>query len=304
MTANTKRKTAHEMRNRVTKQFQAVTGLVSEHRWCLTGTPIQNSLEDLSSLVSFLRVPLLENPATFRKYIISEDKTGTRHRFRNLRLLLSSICLRRTKQVAGLLEPIAQMRELYFTQTERQDYESLLDRIEKRIDLGVSGHAGNSRGSPAIFQAMLQLRLFCNHGRIYASSSTENNLEDALDFLQQNDEANCVFCSRPIYSINDRPDTDGGHLITPCTHLTCRLCHEDMLQKSQSCPSCAAGDKEMTVQKVLDRMRMSSFEDTSSYQQATRQLPDFPSKLLTFVEDISQQTYTKRQVKLYRCFKR
>lgn len=281
------------MRNRATNQFQAVASLASKHRWCLTGTPIQNSLEDLNSLVSFLRVPLLDNPATFRKHIASEHKTLTRHRYQNLRLLLSSICLRRTKQVAGLPEPITQTHELYFTPTERNDYENLLEQIGKRIDLGVSGHDAHS--SPIIFQAMLQLRLFCNHGRIYTSSSAENDLEDALEFLQQNDEASCVFCSRAIYSINDRPDTDGGHLITPCTHLACRSCHKQMSQESTTtCPSCAAGDIEMTVQKVSSRMKTSTFEDTSPIQQAMRQSIEYPTKLLTFVDDISQHTCTKR----------
>lgn len=289
--SHTKRTTAHDVRNRATKQFQAVAGLASEHRWCLTGTPIQNTLEDLGSLVSFLRVPLLDNPATFRRYIVSEGDAGSRHRYRNLRLLLNSICLRRTKEVAGLLEPIAQMRELYFTQTERRDYDNLLSRIGRRIDLGVSGHAGNP--NPTIFQAMLQLRLFCNHGRVYTSSSAEDSLEDALDFLQQNDEANCVFCSTTIYSINDRSDTDGGHLVSPCTHLACRSCYNET-QTSQSCPSCAAGNVEMTVQNVLSRMKTSAFEDTSSCEPGVRQSTEFPSKLLRFVDDISQHTYTKR----------
>jgi SNF2 family DNA or RNA helicase len=49
---------AHEIRNCSTKQFQAVHGLTAQHRWCLTGTPIQNSLEDLEALISFLRVPI------------------------------------------------------------------------------------------------------------------------------------------------------------------------------------------------------------------------------------------------------
>ncbi|XDG06032.1 hypothetical protein ABKA04_005647 [Annulohypoxylon sp. FPYF3050] len=50
---------AHEIRNRTTKQFQAIASISASHRWCLTGTPIQNSLDDLGALVSFLKNPRL-----------------------------------------------------------------------------------------------------------------------------------------------------------------------------------------------------------------------------------------------------
>lgn len=132
---------AHDVRNRATRQFQAVASLASEQRWCMTGTPIQNSLEDLDSLVGFLRVPLLENPATFRKYIIQADRAGAQHRFKNLRILLDSICLRRAGKSLGLPEPDTEVRELSFTAAERQVYNGMLERISRRIDLGISGHS-------------------------------------------------------------------------------------------------------------------------------------------------------------------
>lgn len=280
---------AHDVRNRATKQFLAVASLASEHRWCLTGTPIQNSLEYLSSLIGFLRVPLLVNPATFRKYIAQEDKAGSRHRFTNLRLLLDSVCLRRTRKAVGLPEPDTEMRELSFTATERQVYDEMLDRISRRMDLVVSGHAEGS--TPILFQAILQLRLFCNHGRIYSTESAENDLEDVLNFLQQNDDANCVFCSGAIYSINDRPDTDGGCMISPCKHLSCRSCfNQAMPTARQKCPACGAGEKETTVENVLRQLRISGCAESSSSDIST----ELPSKLLTFVNDISQHTHTKR----------
>lgn len=255
----------------------------------MTGTPIQNSLEDLGSLVGFLRVPLLENPVTFRKYIIQEDKPGARRRFTNLRILLDSICLRRTRKTVGLPEPDTEVRELSFTAAERQVYNDMLGRISRRIDLGISGHFEST--TPILFQAILQLRLFCNHGRMYSSSSADDDLEDVLNFLQQNDDANRVFCSSAIYSINDRPDTDGGCMISPCKHLSCRSCFNQAPPNThQPCPACAAGETENTVENVLGQVRISDFTGSSSCNIAT----EFPSKLLTFVDDISQHTHTKR----------
>eukprot|EP00920_Eleutheroschizon_duboscqi_P024808 GHVT01061521.1.p1 GENE.GHVT01061521.1~~GHVT01061521.1.p1 ORF type:complete len:354 (+),score=84.76 GHVT01061521.1:71-1063(+) len=47
---------AHYIKNRHTRAFRAVVSLSAGRRWCLTGTPIQNSLNDLFALVAFLGV--------------------------------------------------------------------------------------------------------------------------------------------------------------------------------------------------------------------------------------------------------
>lgn len=48
----------------------AVFQLQSKYRWCLTGTPIQNSLEDLFSLLFFLQVPEVSDYSWFKTNII------------------------------------------------------------------------------------------------------------------------------------------------------------------------------------------------------------------------------------------
>ncbi|XDG08564.1 hypothetical protein ABKA04_008179 [Annulohypoxylon sp. FPYF3050] len=47
---------AHMIRRRETTLYQAASQLSAQFRWCLTGTPIQNNLEDVGSLLAFLRV--------------------------------------------------------------------------------------------------------------------------------------------------------------------------------------------------------------------------------------------------------
>ena len=46
---------AHSFRNRMSLRAKACSALKSKFRWCLTGTPIQNSLEDLFTLLVFLK---------------------------------------------------------------------------------------------------------------------------------------------------------------------------------------------------------------------------------------------------------
>jgi hypothetical protein len=47
---------AHMIKDRSTSTAKAVFNLVSLHKWCLTGTPLQNRVGELYSLIRFLRV--------------------------------------------------------------------------------------------------------------------------------------------------------------------------------------------------------------------------------------------------------
>ncbi|KAG8156420.1 hypothetical protein KVR01_013761 [Diaporthe batatas] len=284
---------AHEIRNTTTKQFHVVFNLAAQHRWCLTGTPIQNSVEDLGALISFLRVPMLEKPSTFRRYLLSQARQGTRNSFKNLRLLLNSICLRRTKDVAGLSDPILQTRVLSLTSTERRDYVELLDQLRRHVDMDVSGHT--TRGSSTrMLQGILKLRLFCNNGFMgRGASRMPFDADEVLSCLQQTGQASCVLCSRTIYSISRVPDTDGGCPLEPCSHLACRDCAVGLSSKKQ-CPRCAEGDSGSSIQGILHSMKEFEEQDTSAPGLAgPSQGPVYPSKLRAFVEDIQAQVAVK-----------
>jgi SWI/SNF-related matrix-associated actin-dependent regulator of chromatin subfamily A3 len=75
---------AHTIRQMKTKLFQSVLKLSAKYRWCLTGTPIQNSLEDLASLVSFIGSQSLDSLVEFRRHIITPVTKGTTQGIQNL----------------------------------------------------------------------------------------------------------------------------------------------------------------------------------------------------------------------------
>jgi len=67
---------AHNIRNRGTKAFKACVALSSRFRWALTGTPIQNKVEDVHSLFEFVRARPLDDVRIFRQAIAQPIRNG------------------------------------------------------------------------------------------------------------------------------------------------------------------------------------------------------------------------------------
>ncbi|KAI9345261.1 SNF2 family N-terminal domain-containing protein [Obelidium mucronatum] len=84
---------AHTIKNAKSKGSRACAQLRAEKRVCLTGTPIHNNIEELFSLVRFLRIPLYETLSDFKRI------TKNNH---HLQTLLSATMLRRTKKGLAL----------------------------------------------------------------------------------------------------------------------------------------------------------------------------------------------------------
>ena len=91
---------AHTIKNRKAKMAMACCDLKAQYRWCLTGTPYQNNVDDVYSLIKFLRIPPFEDREYWQERISSLAKAGRMSlALQRLRTLLRAIMLRRTKAV-------------------------------------------------------------------------------------------------------------------------------------------------------------------------------------------------------------
>ncbi|KAK0627894.1 SNF2 family N-terminal domain-containing protein [Immersiella caudata] len=217
---------AHTIRNWSSKQFNAVCSISSQARWCLTGTPIQNSLDDLGSLIKFLGMPIFNQTATFRKYAtkVHHSKGATHGEFKNLQAILSSICLRRSKTVLPNQEHCYETAKPEFTTQERREYRRLELACKRAIAIGAKG-LGDEKTHQLVMEALLRLWI---------------------------GEAICAHCSVDILSIGSASSgTDSGRF-TPCGRLLCSECYADPYQSgfresdSPICPLCH-GDHEMDI---------------------------------------------------------
>jgi len=259
-----------------TKLFKAIKKLRARLRWCLTGTPIQNSLEDLAELVNFIRSSPLEDLHMFKKHIISPLMKGSEKGVENLRQLLDSVCLRRTKQLLDLPEVVSEPRLLNFSPREKQQYIDTRDKLVKMINQ--SRLQPQNKGYLGVFQLQLQLRRLCNHGTFQKPSLSveEFDPDQAIAHLKKQKMAKCEVCSTTVTGIHSIEEQRSGNFTT-CGHLLCSKCVPKMKQALQKidgrdsflkcslCPETIFG-KYLVIEDALSKPSKNGSKRLSTWQ--------------------------------------
>lgn len=109
---------AHQIRNHTTHVSKACCKLAAQRRWAVTGTPVQNKLEDLGALIKFLRIKPFDESSNWSQYITAPFRTADMNVLTNLRLLVNSITLRRSKDKIGLTDRKEWVERLDFSDEE------------------------------------------------------------------------------------------------------------------------------------------------------------------------------------------
>jgi hypothetical protein len=239
-------------------------------------------------------MPVLRNNATFRKAIISPIYSGSKSRFQNLQKLLQTICIRRTRQLLSLPEPIEDPKHLDLTAEERAEYQDLLRRCKLDIDNAANGRRKNKIKS-AMLESLLKLRLFCNNGSArFVLQMGPNGLPTdsdlALSYLQQQGQNHCAHCGGEIYSISDVDDADGGIFVPHCCHMVCYNCIPHHHTQKQKCVSCAAGIEPLSMTS------MPSETTPGPVREEGNEVHRHPSKLLQLLQDLRRDPTQKRSV--------
>ena len=202
---------AHSIRNRRTVAAQAACDLEAKHRWCVSGTVVQNSLEDVLGLLQFLRHEPWCLPPFWKAAIsdlmnitvaaneTSEDKEEERQKsvalaLDRVRRVLGPIMLRRTKDsLAGDGKPILTLPpkeietiKVELSGEERDFYNALLARSQDIFDGFVqSGKASTSYLQ--IFGLLQRLRQVCDHIALTAQSRFNNKKREAMKGTSERD---------------------------------------------------------------------------------------------------------------------
>lgn len=179
---------AHSIKNRNAKSTLAACALESWYRWCLTGTPMQNNLDELQSLIKFLRIKPYCELADWKTSITGPMKNGRGGlAMRRLQFFLKAFMKRRTKDILkkeGALnfggkvkegenaEKKEDMRivkrevvtvECSFDEAEHVFYERLQSRADDRLKAMQDNGKNDYIGALVL---LLRLRQACNHARL------------------------------------------------------------------------------------------------------------------------------------------
>lgn len=169
---------AHTIRNPATGVFKACCALSAQRRWAVTGTPVQNRLDDLGALIKFLKVEPFDDGTNWAKHIIAPFKNANEHVYQHLRFLVDSITLRRQKDNIGLTDRIEKRERLDFTNEEYAIYSQFA--LQSRMNLGVmAGTSNRLRGKAYahVLKALGRMRAICAHGREMLSEDDLKELE-------------------------------------------------------------------------------------------------------------------------------
>ncbi|TAE89046.1 MAG: DEAD/DEAH box helicase, partial [Verrucomicrobia bacterium] len=150
-----------QIKNPDSKAAKAARELDAGNRLVLTGTPIENRLMDMWSLMAFAMPGVLGSRAYFKKRFDKRKDPGSQQR---LAARLRPFLIRRTKsQVAQDLPPRTE-EEVYSKMegVQLELYRAELKRIQKAL-LGMDSDEAVKKNSFAILQGLMRLRQICCH---------------------------------------------------------------------------------------------------------------------------------------------
>jgi len=254
---------AHVIKNRNTEATKAVAAIDAECRWCLTGTPLQNSIDDLYGLIHFLKFQPWNSYAWWSKTIRVPFEQGDKQALPRLHELLGPLMLRRTKESIGfensLPEKNIELLSIDFSPSERQFYDSLHSHSKAEFN-GLVASGGVKNQYAAIFTLLLRLRQACDHPFLVLTNSNKgdsNNLktskQDFVDGLKskfiKEGSSSSTYVEKTIDSLLVSPndaeecpiclDPPAQPILTKCGHVMCSSCfHTCTSQGPKLCPVC------------------------------------------------------------------
>lgn len=212
---------AHNIKNFRSQRWQTLLTLSSQRRLLLTGTPLQNSVMELWSLMHFLMPSLFESQTEFKDWFSNPLQDSPESVDEHLKVVnqlhtvLRPFVLRRLKADVekGLPPKFEHILKCRLSKRQRELYEDFLSRSEVRENL-------DSGDMFKVMNVMMQLRKVCNHpdlfeGRPILSPFAMNPLfypvPACVNSLLSNSAWNCLNLGLMNIDICTRELTWPGH---------------------------------------------------------------------------------------------
>ncbi|MTJ16188.1 MULTISPECIES: DEAD/DEAH box helicase [unclassified Dolichospermum] len=192
---------AQNIKNSEAKQSQAVRQLETTFRIALTGTPVENRLQELWSILDFLNPGYLGNKQFFqRRFAMPIEKYGDTASLNQLRSLVQPFILRRLKSDKDIIQDLPDKQEMTvfcgLTSEQATLYQQLVDESLVAIE---SAEGLQRRGM--ILGLLVKLKQICNHPSQYLKLATLEKhhsaklqrLEEMLDEVLVEEDRALIF---------------------------------------------------------------------------------------------------------------
>lgn len=258
---------AQWIKNKTTKTSLAACFIQAEYRWCLTGTPMQNSVDELYSLIRFLRIPPYSSLERFNRDFSRPLKAKNPHgnskenAMHQLQALLKAIMLRRTKDSKIDGKPILQLpaktieeQHTAFSKDEHDFYQALESRAKITFNKYLkAGTVGRNYSNALVL--LLRLRQACCHPHLIKDLELETDAgPENIDKLANAETlpANVVERIKQIESFECPICFDAAInslIFNPCGHPSCNECFDRLATQAHAnadreggagilCPTC------------------------------------------------------------------
>lgn len=261
---------AHNIKDRQSNTAKAVNLLQTEKRWCLSGTPLQNRIGEIYSLIRFLDIEPFGNyfcvkcPCRSKFWKFSDwrhcDECGHApmlhtnffnhfmlkniqkfgiageglSSFHNIQSLLKNIMLRRTKveraDDLGLPPRVEEIRRDFFNEEEKDLYQSLYSDSQRKFNEYVAEGVVLNNYAN-IFTLITRMRQLADHPDLVLRRVHNNN---DLSISESSNVIVCQLCD----------DEAEEPIESKCHHKFCRLCIKEYFESfggdedKLECPVC------------------------------------------------------------------
>ncbi|ORY83421.1 hypothetical protein LY90DRAFT_448780 [Neocallimastix californiae] len=256
---------AHYIKESQTLQSKAACELKGKRRWCLSGTPIQNKIDDLYGLIKFLNLEPFNKKSVWVNYISKPMKSYDNIGITSLQTLMKSIAIRRTKDSKfngkKLIELPPKSNEYVTLQLspEARDVYSRVLKQGKIIFNGLVNQGIWAKHYVHILEIILRLRQIATHLSLCTNKdltslnnfllpmmndenevTTETKATEIYNILKESAENQCLLCGYDVDNLDRR-----GY-ISSCGHLYCTDCI-----KNKGVFTCVECQKDISRNKAI-----------------------------------------------------
>ncbi|MBR1424656.1 DEAD/DEAH box helicase [bacterium] len=169
---------SQNIKNSTSQTAQAVKQLQASHKLALSGTPIENKLEELWSVFDFLMPGFLFSMGDFNSHYVNpimerHDKVVEKR----LKLQIYPFILRRMKRdvARDLPDKVENIAYCELTDEQKDFYLQVLDSTKEELFKSIEQN-GLEKSRLSIFSALLRMRQICCHPKLYDKDNVKNVL--------------------------------------------------------------------------------------------------------------------------------